>query len=217
MKRLILISVLISVCFTFWGQEKHDKTSNGYEITDLQSPIIKFVNIADGSKLNYRSAPVNGKKLGQFFNGTKLEITKQTNKNFTIDGITEVWYYAKDMEDVPPGEGWVFGGYLSDTEPFKNSLKKDEIDLNWLIGNWENSGMVVYIKADGHFYWGIKESEGFSGTWSILEDGTLYIPDAVFYDDPFTVAYKIKVCSPNRLVLVRDDGQEFEFHTMTSR
>ena len=39
-------------------------------------------------------------------------------------------------------------------------LKKDEINLDWLIDSWENDSSIVYIRSDGTFHHGFKESEG---------------------------------------------------------
>ena len=193
--------------------KSEDTGVNDYEIITLKSPIMHFVSTDDGSSLNYRAEPVVGEKLGSFPNGTKLEVTKRTDRRFEIDGIKEVWLYAVNMEDVPPSEGWVFGGYLSCFDPKKNYLKKDEIEEEYLIGEWEDEGHSVYIKSDGRFFFGLKESEGFGGNWSIRWDGTLYVADCQVYDEePSSAEYKIKVCDSYRLVLVNWAGWEYDMH-----
>ena len=96
-------------------------------------------------------------------------------------------------------------------------LKKDEINLDWLIGSWENDSSIVYIRSDGTFHHGFKESEGFSGKWSLLDDGTLYISDCQIYDeDPWIQKYKIKVCMKNRLVLIAENGWVCDLHPLKS-
>ena len=63
----------------------------------------------------------------------------------------------------------------------------------------------------------MKESEGFRGTWTIRDDGTLSVLDASVPDDndnSFTVEFKIQVCMPNRLLLIEDDGYVFDLHEM---
>jgi hypothetical protein len=198
--------------------EKDNKTINGFEIIELDPPLVKFVKTDDGSKLNYRKEPVDGQKLGQFFNDTKLKITKKTNETVPVDGINESWYYAISCEDASSGEGWVFGGYLSDDGPIKDYLKKDEINLNWLIGSWENENSIIRIRSDGTFRHGYKESEGFDGTWSILDDGTLYISDCQIYDeDPWNTTYKIKACLQDRLTLIAENGWVCDLHNLKSQ
>lgn len=218
--RKIFICLILSILLqNIFAQDDFQigQTLNGYDVIALETPVFKFVNTDDGSNLNFRDAPVDGKRLGSFSNGTKLKVTKMTNKISLIDGIEEAWFYVTDMEDVPPEEGWVFGGYLSDSDPRKKYLRKYEIDLNILIGVWENESKVIYIDSDGHFHFGMKESEGFSGTWSIRDDGTLYVQDCRVYDEePWYAEYKIKVCKPNRLVLVDERGRECDLHVLTS-
>lgn len=195
---------------------KDGKSLNGYDTEAFETPIIKYVNTGDGSKLNFRDAPVDGEKIGQLPNGTKLEILRYTKEKFTIDGISDVWCYISDCEDCPPCSGWVFGGYLSETEPARPYLKKDEIDFSILIGSWENDGYIVRITEDS-FSLIMKESEGFRGTWTIRDDGTLSVLDASVPDDndnSFTVEFKIQVCMPNRLLLIEDDGYVFDLHEM---
>ncbi len=41
-------------------------------------------------------------------NGTELYVEKRTDKKYTVDGITEYWYYVYSYE--LPIAGWVFGG-----------------------------------------------------------------------------------------------------------
>lgn len=121
-------------------------------------------------------------------------------------------------EDASADEGWVFGGYLSDNEPIKEYLKKDEINLNWLIGSWENENSIIHIRSDGTFHHGYKESEGFTGTWSILGDGTLYISDCQIYDeDPWNTTYKVKVCLQDRLTLIAENGWVCDLHNLKSQ
>ena len=198
--------------------KKNLKTSNGYEIIELSSPLIKFVKTDDGSKLNYREDPVDGHKVGQFYNDTKLEITKKTNEKITIDGINDYWYYAINREEASAGEGWVFGGYLSENEPIKKYLKKEEINLDLFINNWEDESNIIYIRSDGTFRHGFKESEGFNGKWTLLDDGTLYIAECQIYDeDPWNTNYKVKVCTQNNLTLVSENGWIYDLHPLTSQ
>ncbi len=188
-----------------------EQTLNDYEIMTLREPNVQFVNTDDGSNLNYRAEPVNGKKLGSFPNGTKLKITKMTYKRFEVDGIKENWFYATNMVNF--SSGWVFGGYLTSFDPKKRYLKKNEINLEYLIGDWEDEGHGVRIGHDGRFFFGLKESEGFGGTWSIRWDSTLYVADCQVYDEePSSAEYKIKVCEPNHLVLVNWAGWEYDLH-----
>ena len=186
--------------------EQTEKTSNGHVVTVLPEPLPRIVKTDDGSNLNFRSEPVDGEKQGQFPNGTNVQITKLTNETFTVDGICDAWYYAQDNA-TPPHEGWVFGGYLSVPNEVEYSSGNDECNTIFLTGIWENDRIIIEIfDDDGTFFLGRKESEGFSGTWKLLDDDTLYVYDCKTYDeDPWTVTYKIKVCTNERLVLVREE------------
>ena len=75
--------------------------------------LEKYVCTDDGGNLNFREKPVDGTKIGQFSNGTLLIITKRTDEKYTIDGITDYWYYAESKNE---SRGWVFGGYLAETK-----------------------------------------------------------------------------------------------------
>ena len=98
-------------------------------------------------------------------------------------------------------------------KPLKDYLKKDEINLNWLIGTWEDDSSIIYIRSDGSFRHGFKESEGVNGKWSLLDDGTLYISDCQIYEeDPWIQKYKVKVCMQNRLTLIDENGLVCDLH-----
>lgn len=75
--------------------------------------LERYVCTDDGGNLNFREKPVDGAKKGQFADGTNLCITKRTDEKYTVDGITDYWYYAVDSENEALG-GWVFGGYLAE-------------------------------------------------------------------------------------------------------
>lgn len=185
-----------------WAQI--ETTSNGYELTVLPDTLPRVVKTDDGSKLNYRSNPVDGDIIGQFLDGTMVQIVKITNMTFTVDGLNDAWYYVADDSFH---EGWVFGGYLSVVDSvvsFANNSGSHST-LKLLTGFWENETIVLEIlDSDNSFTLGIKESEGFSGKWKLLDDDTLYVYDCYTYDeDPWTVEYKITVCTEDELVLVR--------------
>lgn len=189
-----------------YSKEQKETTSNGYEVTVLPDPLPRIVKTDDGSKLNYRSEPVDGDKLGQFPDGTNVLITKLTDETFTVDGITDAWYFAFDSE-IPSHGGWVFGGYLSVIDSVSNSSSNSRCNLKFLTGFWENEYIVLEIlDSNNSFNLGRKESEGFGGTWKLLDDDTLHVYDCSTYDeDPWTVEYKIAVCTEDELVLVRKE------------
>lgn len=189
-----------------------EKTSNGHMIYVFNDSFERWVK-TDGSNLNYRANPVDGEKLGHFVTGDRLKITKKTQETFTIDGITEAWYYGMCYADVEPYGGWVFGGYLVDSvEALKEKASEDYgdddyIDLDCLVGDWENESTIVRIKDNKDFFLGRKESEGFGGRWSMPDDDLILVENCSVYDeDPWDVSYRIKVCTPNRLVLERCDS-----------
>jgi len=106
---------------------------------------------------------------------------------------------------------------IEKAKTLKEFLKKDEINLNWLIGTWENDSSIIYIRSDGTFRHGFKESEGFNGKWSLLDDGTLYISDCQIYEeDPWVQKYKVKVCMQNRLTLIGENGFVYDLHPLKS-
>lgn len=188
-----------------------EKTSNGHMIYVFNDSFERWVK-TDGSNLNYRANPVDGEKLGHFVTGDRLKITKKTQETFTIDGITEAWYYGMCYADVEPYGGWVFGGYLVDSvEALKEKASEyygddDYIDLDCLVGDWENERTIVRIKDNKDFFLGVKESEGFGGRWSMPDDDLILVENCSVYDeDPWDVSYRIKVCTPNRLVLERTE------------
>jgi len=90
---------------------KTDAISESY--FTFPEALEKYVCTDDGGNLNFRQKPVDGAKIGQFSNGTHLSITKRTDEKYTVDGITDYWYYAESKNE---SHGWVFGGYLSEAE-----------------------------------------------------------------------------------------------------
>lgn len=195
----------------YFATEDEDnlKTSNGYEIVKLDETIIKYVMTDDGSNLNYREEPVDGEIIFHLAYGNKLELKKRTAETFTIGDLTDYWYYiyCYDLEG-PPAMGWVFGGFLSDKDPNSLQLTKEKINTQDLIGSWENDGVIVRIFNNGDFSFVWKERGGYKGKWSILDDGTLYITEALVGldsdEEEQTRNIKIRVCNSNRLVLHED-------------
>ena len=71
----------------------------------------KIVNSLDG--LNLRKEPnQNSEKITLIPNNSIVYLLKKDFKNETIDGINNRWYFIQYNEYL----GWVFGGYLIDTE-----------------------------------------------------------------------------------------------------
>lgn len=170
--------------------------------------IEKCVCTDDGSSLNYREEPVDGTKLGKFENGTRLYISKRTFEKYTVDGLTDHWYYAVSYADIEPFGGWVFGGYLKDYDslPEGNGYGGDgNVDLKLLIGLWEDDSLLLDID-DENFFLRMKESEGFGGRWSLRSGNKLFVDNIQIYDeDPWSVEYEITECGEDSLVLVRTE------------
>lgn len=168
--------------------------------------IEKCVCTDDGSSLNYREEPVDGTKLGKFENGTRLYISKRTFEKYTVDGLTDHWYYAVSYADIEPFGGWVFGGYLKDSlSEESDDDNESTVDLGLLIGSWEDENKIVEI-TDDRFSFGLKEGEGFCGKWSLKSGNRLLVEDIQIYDEgPQSVEYEIIECSEDSLVLVRTD------------
>ena len=143
------------------------------------------------------------------FSGCKKEAVN-------VGEINEPLYHAITSEDASSDEGYVSED-LSDNEPVKDYSKKDEINLDWLIGRWEDDKNIFYIHSDGTFRHGYKESEGYNGKWSILDDGTLYVSDCQIYEeDPWSTTYKVKACLQDRLTLIDENGWVCDLYKETT-
>ena len=119
MKKLILIlTAFVALCFTAAAED------------------IMYVNSPDG--LRVRSEPsLSAKILDTLYYGEYVIVGK-IGDEATIDGITANWINVDffDEDEFPERNGWVFGGYLSRSEPdlgntvdfikscFKNSRKR---------------------------------------------------------------------------------------------
>ncbi|MCQ2241882.1 hypothetical protein [Treponema sp.] len=167
--------------------------------------IEKRVCTDDGSSLNYREEPMNGTKLGKFEDGMHLYITKRTFEKYTVDGLTDHWYYAVSYADIEPFGGWVFGGYLKDYDSLSEGNGDGKVDLKLLIGLWEDDSLLLDID-DENFFLRMKESEGFGGRWSLRNGNKLFVDNIQIYDeDPWSVEYEITECGEDSLVLVRTE------------
>lgn len=94
--------------------ELTEKDSDTEEYYIYNPEIVKIVKTDDGSDLNIREKPVNGKIIGQFSDGEIISVSKRTKEKYTVDNINDYWYYGFCYADIVPWGGWVFGGYLAD-------------------------------------------------------------------------------------------------------
>jgi len=168
--------------------------SDLYDI--FETLVDMVVTTDDGSKLNFRTAPVTGEKIGSFNCGVHVTVTRATKEQYTIDGITAPWYEV-ELDSV--NRAWVFGGYLSPKSDYDN-----------IIGEWENENVVVRIDSNpGKFFLGLKESEGFGGDWTLLSGNRLLVKHCYVYDeaDAWDVLYDIIESDGIHLTLKRrEDG-----------
>jgi len=139
---------------------------------------IFFIYSSDNSRwvtadvgLRMREAPdLNSKKITTIPYNEEVIFLEETGDKFTISGVTGKWTKVK-WEDKT---GWVFGGFLSKTNPNLNSGKISENDL---IGEWsyynEYGGCiteVIFTKASVSFPRTVWEK----GEWYI-ENNVIYI------------------------------------------
>ncbi len=170
------------------------------EFFTFSDPIEKYVCTDDGSNLNYRDSPSTGKVLGKFKNGTRLAIFKRTNKKYEIAGISDYWYYGLSDADIERFGGWVFGGFLEDSEIYDK-----------LIGKWDSEQYRLEIERNGEIHLYLKESEGLGGNWELLKENILFFSNAHIYDeDPTSFTWKIKFVDDEKLIYDWD-GTEYTF------
>jgi flagellar hook assembly protein FlgD len=102
-------------------------------------PIInnwgkKAVNSPEG--LNVRKEPeLNSERIFTIPNNDIVYILKKDVKNVTIDGKNDRWYFVQYNEYY----GWVFGGYLIETE--KNEIK-EELKLRMIFLENDNGKYI---------------------------------------------------------------------------
>lgn len=176
------------------------------EYYTYSEPMEKYVCTDDGSNLNYRESPLDGNKLGKFPNGTRLTISKRTNKKYEIDGILDYWYYGLSVVDKKQVGGWVFGGYLEDSKIYSQLIKE-----------WDSDRHILKISQNGEIAFLLKESEGAFGTWSLLKGNILLFHFTPGYDgDGFPNKlqdwkWQIKYIDDNKLVFDWS-GREYVFY-----
>ncbi len=162
--------------------------------------LFKHVCTDDGSNLNFREKPIDGRILGRFKNGKTLQLSRRTKESYTIDGQSDYWYYACQYPDEQETGGWVFGAYLSDSPVY------DE-----LLGEWDSDNYHLRIENDGSITLGRKKREGLSGHWSLLNEETLLFTDAQTYNrHQRSFTWKIKGLEADRLT-IDWNGSLFEF------
>ncbi|TGL68947.1 peptidoglycan DD-metalloendopeptidase family protein [Leptospira levettii] len=98
-----------------------EPASLGY--TDSKKGKEMWVN---ASSLNMRGEPdVNGYVIARLPKGIKVTVQSSTSNEETIDGISSNWHQVSSAY----GNGWVFGGYLSNSEVVSYEVQPGEISF----------------------------------------------------------------------------------------
>jgi len=81
----------------------------------FENEIQKTVTTADGALLNIRESPIDGKIITQVSSGTEINFQKRTLKEYTVNSLTDYWYYGSFETNDELIYGWLFGAYLIDS------------------------------------------------------------------------------------------------------
>lgn len=96
-----------SEAITEYIQTEYDKIFGRKDFEKFYSGTIKT---ADGSKVNARENPVDGKVVTQHENGEVIsEFCARSAEKSTFEGITDYWFA---YETGATGLRWIFGGYI---------------------------------------------------------------------------------------------------------
>ena len=173
----------------------------GSNIFSQQSefPKIMYVNATAG--LRIRNEPsTNSKVIGSLLYGARVVVTEKSLKPVVIGGITAYWYKTHN------NDGWVFGGYLSETLP-------DDVPV--FLSLWEEDGAnnhIYYFDPNNIYREGIKESEWFAnGKWKFNGDTLTLITEYGAYekyDKPEIKEIIISIINKNTIILKYPDGNQ---------
>ena len=93
--------------------------------------IIKFVNAPAG--LRIRNSPdINTERIGGLVDLTRVSVIREDDHTVTIDGIDGQWAFI----DANGIQGWVFGGFLSSTQPIRTSAKSITNIINYISAHF---------------------------------------------------------------------------------
>lgn len=107
---------------TDYVQATYDKLFGEQEIEQAYGSIVSD----DGSKINVRNSPVDGKVLGQFENGSQVLVSKKSVETSKIDNVTDNWYYVSD--EAAGLEGWVFGKFVKIDTAENDSAVQENVE-----------------------------------------------------------------------------------------
>ena len=97
-----------SEAITEYIQAEYDKM---FGTVDLKMPYSGKIRTADGSKVNARLDPIDGKIAEQLENDFFIwNFLRRTKAKSTYDGVTDYWYCYYPSETT--SSQWIFGGYI---------------------------------------------------------------------------------------------------------
>ncbi len=183
-----------------------------------QLPIVRYVASKEG--LNVRAQPARtGDRMGALLYGARVDLVIRSENRETIDGITDYWYALPAAPEWRHGNGWIFGGYLSETMPE---------DTSPVLGKWKIEGQDKLFhwdfRPDGKMNHGNPASGGglffggnsFMGDWT-LQGNLLTIkaeyfqtqwgkPSEYFHNE--TIEIIVTIINRDRIVLRFTDSSE---------
>jgi len=148
MKKIIFLLMLFFPYFLF-GQYQY-----------IQKYMFVFPNEGLESK---QSPSYNSNGNGIIPCGQLLFLTYKTIEKYTINGISDYWYYADQMG---ANSGWVFGGYLT-----------NRFEANLFLGHWSQGRDNYWLfNNDGWFSTGVKETDaGTHGNFKFVDKNNLIL------------------------------------------
>jgi hypothetical protein len=195
-KNIIIITLFLIFCVNLFSQS-------------FESGKIMYVNSPEG--LRIRAEPsINSRVVGMNSYGQCIWLLERSDVAVTIDGITAYWYNSSNGSG---GNGWVFGGYLSENLPSNVPI---------ISGIWEaeNNRRLVYSFDLNHRYWiGRKESGGGrSGEWELSGNTLILREDGYEYGEivPQEIYRYIISFINNNYIILRENRNEGEIKLIRS-
>jgi hypothetical protein len=190
----IFFCILIFLPFLSFGQDKYENCS-----------IHLYVSAPDG--LRGRAEPnLNSKVIKVLKYGERVDIDRRTKEKYTINGITDYWYY--DTHSL-----WLFGGYLT-----------DRLENEPIVGFWAEEGA---LRRGWEFYptgiagTGLKDAGHWSGgPYKLDKNNNLSIEFSQYRGDElykFIVTGRIEFINNDKIRLIINNETEYIHSTILVR